>query len=60
MHAVTLTWLSAVEGAVDDEDEEPTGGPGSEGQLSLPAVVTLMDSRLHFWAWRRWAIRSPK
>ena len=45
VHAVTLTWLSAVEGAVDDEDEEPTGGPGSEGQLSLPAVVTLMDSR---------------
>ena len=53
VHAVTLTWLSAVEGAVDDEDDgddgalddEPTGRSGSEGQLSLPAVVTLMDSR---------------
>ena len=51
VHAVTLTWLSAVEGAVDDEDgdggddDEPTKGSGSEGELSLPAVVTLMDSR---------------
>ena len=39
VHGVTLTWLAAVEGAVDDEEGEKSGG-----ELSLPAVVTLMDS----------------
>ena len=39
VHGVTLTWLASVEGAVDEEDGEKSGG-----ELSLPAVVTLMDS----------------
>ena len=41
VHGVTLTWLAAVEGAVDEEEEE---GEKSGSELSLPAVVTLMDS----------------
>ena len=40
VHGVTLTWLAAVEGAVDEEEE----GEKSGSELSLPAVVTLMDS----------------
>ena len=55
MHAVTLTWLAQVEGAVDDEDDEDDdarggferagGGSSSSGsKLPLPAVVTLLDS----------------
>ena len=55
VHAVTLTWLAQVEGAVDDEDDEDDdarggferagGGSSSSGsKLPLPAVVTLLDS----------------
>ena len=40
VHGVTLTWLAAVEGAVDEEEE----GEKSGSELSLPTVVTLMDS----------------
>ena len=51
VHAVTLTWLAQVEGAVDDEDDAETetednarGGGANGGKLPLPAVVTLLDS----------------
>jgi nuclear pore complex protein Nup88 len=51
VHAVTLTWLAQVEGAVDEDDEddfsEARGGYGKNenaSRLPLPAVVTLLDS----------------
>jgi nuclear pore complex protein Nup88 len=46
VHGITLTWLAAVEGAVDEEEEGGGGGSGSggAGELSLPTVVTLLDS----------------
>ena len=53
VHAVTLTWLAQVEGAVDEDDEDEDdfsdarGGYGKNetgSRLPLPAVVTLLDS----------------
>ena len=50
IYAVTLTWLSKVEGAVDDDDEVDesnnfsNSGSDSSKRLPLPTVVTLLDS----------------
>ena len=52
VHAVTLTWLSQVEGAVDDDDDDLSSGPESsfapsancDKRLPLPTVITLLDS----------------
>ena len=49
VHGITLTWLSAVEGAADDtnDEDDPGGGSNPEGAsaaLSLPTAVTLLDS----------------
>ena len=43
VHSVTLTWLHAVEGAVDDESAGGDGGGNGGGELSLPIVSTLVD-----------------
>jgi len=43
VHGITLNWLSAVEGAADEE--EGGGAGGSAEELSLPTVVTLLDSQ---------------
>jgi len=55
VHGVTLTWLATVEGAVDEEEHGSGGGGGGSGdgeggggggggELTLPSVVTLLDS----------------